>query len=139
MDQNAFIGKSRYPSDSELTAALGKARPAWDHLLQQLASDCKLTTQEWTSYSPKAGWSMRLKVKARNIMYLGPCVGRFRVAFVLGEKAIAAARQKALPEPLLQLIKEGKKYPEGTAVRIEPVNEEDIPGIVKLAAIKLEN
>ena len=36
-----------------------------------------------------------------------------------------------------RLVKEGKRYPEGTAVRIEPVGAKDIPTVVKLAALKL--
>lgn len=139
MDPNAFIGKPKHPTDSELTAALGTARATWDALLAQLAKECRIVTKEWTSYSPKAGWSLRMKVKERNILYLSPCQNCFRVAFILGDKAIVAARQSKLPERMLQLIKEGKKYPEGTAVRIEPVEEEDIPGIVMLAALKLAN
>lgn len=137
MDPNAFVGKPKPPTDGELTDALGAARAVWDRLLDQLAKECRIVTKEWTSYSAKAGWSMRMKVKDRNIMYLSPCQNCFRVAFVLGDKAIVAAGQSKLPAPVLQLIKEGKKYPEGTAVRIEPVADEDIPGIVMLAALKL--
>jgi len=137
MESNAFIGKPKQPTDKELTVALGRARAVWDALLDRLAKDCSVVIQEWNSYSRKYGWSLRLKVKDRNILYLGPCLGCFQMAIILGDKAIAAARQGKHSKTVLKLIKEGKKYPEGTAVRIEPVGAKDIPTIVSLARIKL--
>jgi hypothetical protein len=106
-------------------------------LLAELAGQHKLTVQEWNSYSPKAGWSLRLKNKDRNILYLGPCEGVFRVAFVLGDKAVAAARESDLPQNVIKLIDEAKRYAEGTAVRFETMKAKDIDSVVKLAGIKL--
>jgi hypothetical protein len=92
---NAFIGKSHSPTDAELAAALGPAKVLWDQLLASLAAEHKLTKPEWNSYLPKAGWSLRLKNQDRNILYLGPCKSAFRVAFALGDKAMAQRRAKA--------------------------------------------
>ena len=137
MLSNAFIGKSHPPTEAGLSAALGPAKALWDQLLASLAAEYKLTVQEWNSYSPKAGWSLRLKNKDRNILYLSPCKGAFRAAFALGDKAAAAARQSDLPPSVIKIINEAKRYTEGTAVRIETVKAKDIQSIVKLAGIKL--
>ena len=134
---NAFIGKPHPPTDSELAKALGPVKALWDRLLAELAGQHKLTVQEWNSYSPKAGWSLRLKNKDRNILYLGPCEGVFRVAFVLGDKAVAAARESDLPQNVIKLIDGAKRYAEGTAVRFETMKAKDIDSVVKLAGIKL--
>jgi len=134
---NAFIGKREPPTADELTAALGPARVHWDQLLARLAAELNLVVEEWNSSSPKYGWALRLKMKKRNILYLGPCRGSFRVAFVLGDRAVEAARHGTLPRKVVKLVEEGKRYPEGTAVRIEAVGAKDIAAIVKLAAIKL--
>ena len=93
MAPNAFIGKTGQPTEQELAAELGPSKALWDRLLTELAEEFNLVTQEWNSYSPKAGWSLRLKRLKRNILYLGPCHGSFRVMLILGDKAIAAARQ----------------------------------------------
>jgi hypothetical protein len=135
---NAFIGKLEAPAADELTAALGPAKVHWDQLLARLAAELKLVDEEWNSSSPKYGWALRLKMKKRNILYLGPCRGSFRVAFVLGDRAVEAARHSTLPRRVFKLVEEGKRYPEGTAVRIEAVGAKDIAAIVKLAAIKLQ-
>jgi len=109
----------------------------WDQVLATLADEHNLTVREWNSYSPKAGWSLRLKLKGRNILYLGPCQGAFRVAFVLGDKAVAAARQSDLPRSIIKTINEAKRYPEGTAVRLEIKQAKDIGIVARLVGIKL--
>ena len=134
---NAFIGKSHPPTDVELADALGPAKALWDQLLASLAGEHKLTVQESNSYSPKTGWSLRLKSKGRNIVYLGPCRDAFRTAFVLGDKAVAAARQSDLPQSMIKIISEAKRYAEGTAVRMEIKKAKDIETVTKLAGIKL--
>ena len=139
LNPNAFIGKKTKPTEAELAAALGSAKAVWDELVAGLASECGADVQEWNSYSPKAGWSLRLKHKKRVIVYLAPCEGCFRVAFVLGDKAVKAARESKLPERVMKIIDEAPRYPEGTGVRLEVKARKDIGVIKKLAAIKMEN
>jgi hypothetical protein len=88
---NAFIGKTTLPTAEEIAAALGPTADIWKHLVEWLAEQ-GIANPEGKSYSPKAGWSLRLKVKKRNIIYLSPCSGCFRVAFIFADKAVAAAR-----------------------------------------------
>jgi hypothetical protein len=136
---NAFIGKAQKPTDAELTAALGPAKALWDRLLGELADEHNLTVQEWKSYSLKAGWSLRLKRKRRNIVYLSPCRDCFRVMFILGDNAMAAARQSGLPQTVIKILSAAPRYPEGTGVRLEIKKAKDIGAITKLAGIKLSH
>ncbi len=136
---NAFINKPKKPTDDELTEALGPAKALWDKLITDLSDELNLVEKEWNSYSLKAGWSMRLKLKKRNIVYLSPCCGCFFVAFVLGDKAAQAAHQSKLPRQVIKTIDEAIRYPEGTAVRIVIKGSKDIEIAKKLAAIKLAN
>ena len=135
---NAFIGKSKKPTSKDLADALGSAKILWDSLLHQLAEqfDPKL---EWSSYSPKAGWSMKVKKGSRTILYMTPCANAFRVAFVLGDKAVKVALQSKLPANVLKIVREGKRYPEGTAVRMDMKETSELPALLTLAAIKLKN
>jgi hypothetical protein len=136
---NAFIGKLKKPTNDDLTKALGPAKSLWDQLLDELADQFDLVDQEWNSYSPKYGWSLRLKRKKRNILYLCPCQGCFYVAFILGDKAVKAAHQSKLPKRVIKIIVEAKRYAEGTGVRLEVKKPKDIDVITKLTTIKLEN
>ena len=139
MTPNAFIGKAKKPTDAELAAALGPAKPIWDQLLADLSQECGANVQEWNSYSPKAGWSLRVKHKDRTIVWLAPCAGCFRVAFIFGDKAMQAARQNKWPKRVIKVMDEAPKYPEGTGIRLEVKSSRDIGTLKKLAAIKLAN
>jgi hypothetical protein len=141
---NAFIGHAAQPTAAELAETLGPAKPLWDRLLEDLSAELKLTLCEWNSYSRKAGWSMRLKRKERNIVYLSPHPGCFTASFALGDKAVKAARSSDVPRPVIEIIDQARsdqarRYAEGTAVRIEVRGPKDVSVVKKLTAIKLAN
>jgi hypothetical protein len=135
---NAFIGKTSTPIAEEVTSALGETAVLWKQLVDWLAEQ-GVAVQEWKSSSPKYGWSLRLKLKKRTIVYLGPCNGCFRVAFVLGDRAVAAARQSDLSKKTLKLLDEAPRYAEGTGLRLMVKARKDLAAIHKLALIKLAN
>ena len=137
--QNPFVGKTTRPADSDLEKALGRAKPLWDQLVAELASEHDVTTREWKSYAAKSGWSLRLMRGKRTIVWLAPYPGCFQVAFIFGEKALTAIRQAAVPARVLRMLDEAPKYPEGTGLRFEIKTAKDIAVVKKLAAIKLQH
>lgn len=136
---NAFIGKAKPPSAGELAAELGSEKRLWDELTAILEKELELKISEWNSYSTKAGWAQRWKCKERNIVYLSPHHGCFTASFALGDKALQTAREQGLPAETLKILKEAKKYAEGTAVRITVKTAGDLEVVKKLAIAKLEN
>ena len=60
---------------------LGAVKPLWDQLVDELIQEHKLTRSEWNCYSLKAGWSLRLKREARNIVYLSPSKSGLMASF----------------------------------------------------------
>lgn len=137
--QNAFINHAEQPTAEEVAHALGAAAKLWDQLVNSLTKELGFTAQEWHRTSPKHGWALRLNVKKRRIIYLSPCSGCFRVALVLGDKAIAAAKNSGLPVFLMEMIEEAPRYPEGTAIRLVVKTRADLVGIRELAVVKLAN
>lgn len=136
---NAFVDRKEKPTATEITAALGKAAPAWEELTARLSTELGVTDQEWKSYSPKYGWSVKLKLKKRTIIHLSPCGGCFVVSFILGDRAVKAARESKLSTTLLKALDVAPRYPEGTGVRFLVKTPRPIPSIMKLARIKLAN
>jgi hypothetical protein len=134
-----FAGQTKQPTDVQLAAALGDCSELWQQLVTDLKSEVGIDTAEWHTSSVKLGWSLRLQAKRRNIVYLGPREGWFLASFALGDKAIAAARNSGLGSRVLRIIAESKRYPEGTAVRIEVRSESDFLTVKQLAKIKIEN
>ncbi len=135
---NAFIGSKTPPSETRVTAALGPSAAAWKELIAWLGVQ-GIAGKEWKSVAPKYGWALSPELKKRRILYLGPCDGCFRVAFVLGDKAVAAARESDLPKAVLKEIVEAKRYAEGTGIRLFVRTAKDLAPIKKLVAIKLAN
>jgi hypothetical protein len=119
--------------------ALGKSCVLWNQLVSELKQELRLDGEEWNSSGLRYGWSFRLQLKKRNIVYLGPRDGTFVAAFVLGDKAVAVARKSKLPVYVLKMIAEAKRYGEGTPVRIEVSKPEDLGPLKILAKIKVEH
>jgi hypothetical protein len=137
---NAFIGKTEKPTNEELLVALGPSATLWNEYVDWMSSELGVAALEWNGVCVKKyGWALRLKVKARNIVYLSPCAGCFRVAFVLGDKAVAAARAARLPRNATKALAESTRYPEGTGLQLVVKKAKDLAGIRRLAEIKLAN
>ena len=98
-------------------------------------------TREGTGYVPEVatrpqsfGFSLEwLPRSGAGEKYISPSTGCFLASPVSGDKAVAAARQSKFAPGTLKVIDEAKRYPEGTAVRIEVHGAEDIAGLKVLA------
>jgi hypothetical protein len=136
--QNAFVGRTETPTAEELDSALGPSAAVWHELVEWMEAH-GAPEEEWKSSGAKYGWSLRLKQKKRNIVYLSPCEGCMRIAFILGDRAVAAARQAHLPKRVLDALEGAPRYPEGTGLRLTVRSVRDLPAIEKLAQIKMAN
>jgi Protein of unknown function (DUF3788) len=137
---NAFLGRATAPSDAEIAAALGPAAPLWSELIDEVTADAGKLTQEWKGiYVDKYGWSLRLRQKGRNIIFMSPCHNCFRVAFALSDKAVTVAKEARLPKAVSRALATAPKYPEGTGLRLTVNRAGDLPAIRKIARIKLAN
>ena len=136
---NAFVGRTSRPTPEEVEAALGSSAAAWKEFVAWVEHEKDVTTEEWKSDALKYGWSLRLKKKDRTIVYLAPCQGCFRAAFVLGDRAMEAARHTRFSQKVAEAIAAAPHYSEGTGVRLIVKKPADLPAIRKLAEIKLAN
>ena len=139
MATSAFDDQSRDPETRQLKHVLGRSSALWDALLPHLATEYAPLTDQWKYYSKASGWTLQLKQKKRTVLYMTPAKGHYLASFVLGEKAVKAARQSDLPDPLLEEIEGARKYVEGRGVRIEVRTRRDLANVQKLAAIKMAN
>ena len=136
MALSVFDDRKVPPTDAAIERALGRSSAAWSRLNAELIGESELE-EEWAFAGPKFGWSLRLKRGRRVIVYMTPCAGHFLASFVLGEKACAAASEAGLPASILAAIADAPKYAEGRGFRIPVRSLKEIPGLLRLAAIKL--
>ena len=131
--------KAKTPSDSDLTAVLGRSKARWDELVDHVRDTYEPMTSEWGFVGAKYGWSLRLKRKKRTILYLIPQQRHFLCAFVFGGKATEVARASALPAATMAMINEAPVYGEGRGFRLKVTTKQDVTTMKKLAAIKMAN
>jgi hypothetical protein len=137
---NAFKGKTDQPTDAEIANALGPVAGLWREFVQWMAENEGVTEQEWKGIVVKKyGWSLRLKQKKRNIVYLGPGEGCFMVSFVLSDKALEAAKKLKLPKAAAKEIATAQRYPEGNGIRLLVSKASHLRAIRTIATVKLAN
>ena len=94
-------------------------------------------SKEWKFM--KSGWVLVPKCKTRTVCYLFPAEGFFTAAFVLGEKAVDAARKSTLPKKILDAMEEAKPYAEGRGFYVRAAKPADLKHLITLATIKMES
>lgn len=132
-----FVDKTERPSGEELSVELGSTKEIWDQFISELIEENEIDVQEWGLSSSQSAWALRLKKKKRTIVYLIPGKKCFQVGFVLGDKAVRAARERGLSADVLKIIDEAPRYAEGTGFRLEVRRPKDLATIKKLAQIKV--
>jgi hypothetical protein len=137
MALSAFDDKAKEPTKRDLKLTLGRSSGHWDNLIAYIASEYAPLDSKWNFAGAAWGWSLRLKQEKRTVLYMTPCKEYFYVGSVLGEKAVTAARRTDLPDMVLSLIDQAKKYAEGRAVRLEVRNKKDLQSAKTLADIKM--
>ena len=139
MAYSAFDDQDVEPRDFDLAPVLGASQDLWDELESQMKTRFHPLSVNWGYSGKKWGWSLRLKQKARTVLYMTPRRGHFVVGFALGQKAVDAAHESDLPQATLDMIDASQKYAEGRAVRIEVRTAEDLRSAARIATIKMAN
>jgi hypothetical protein len=137
MAPSALDDKSKMPDDGMVAEVLGKSKELWDAILAHLAGEYPGVQNEWGFMGAKSGWSLRPKHKKRTILYLIPGEDCFTASLALGERAVAAAEESSLPEPILDAIHSAKQYAEGRGVRVEVRRPADVETVKKLVKAKM--
>lgn|SRR5512144_1722907 len=134
-----FLEKSEAPTAPALAGVLGSRASLWKEITRGIGEQHAPVTEEWVYAGKNYGWSLRLKQKKRAVVYLTPVAGGFRASFAMGEKAVRAAHESALPQSVLRVIDDAPKYAEGRAVRLDVKRASDVKYVMELAAIKMAN
>ena len=139
MDEIIFADKAKILVDNELLETLGQSAKYWIELKKHLEEEYGPVIEEWKFYSKKSGWTLKVLKKKRNLFFLIPAKGFFKIAFVFGDKAVAVVKKSDLPEKIVETLKNARKYMEGRGLQIEVKSSDDIENIKKLINIKINN
>jgi hypothetical protein len=133
---SVFKEKAHLPDEAELATVLGRSYGCWTELKTLLPGP---VTEKWSYPGKKYGWSLALQRSKRTILYLIPERRYFRVGFALGGKAVVAARASELPAPVIETIENAPQYAEGCGVHLDVRFKKDLPPVMMLSEIKMEN
>ena len=139
MAVSIFGDKAVMPDDAMLADALASTYPLWNELKSHIHSEYPSITEEWRHYGKTGGWSHKVISKKRNLLFLVPLDGCFRIRFVFGEKAVACIETAELPDEIKEAIHAATPYTEGRGVDIDIHRVEQLEAVKKLLKIKYEN
>jgi hypothetical protein len=135
---SAFEDPDRPPSADELVAVLGPAAAYWDELVADVRGRAGEAVERWCHGGARSGWSCRLTLGERVLVYLTPQAGAMLVGVVVGEKAIERARAAGIAsEATLAAVDAAPRYAEGRGVRVTVRTPHDLAMAKELARIKL--
>jgi hypothetical protein len=139
MGTNILLDKLVTPDDKLLAKTLGDSFKYWKEIKDYVESQCGSVTEEWKYYGAKHGWGLKTLYKKRNLFFFSASDKSFNIAFVFGDKAVAAVAQSELPKKIIDELCNAKKYAEGRGIRFEAVKPADVKNIKKLIEIKIDN
>ena len=139
MAASIFDDKTMKPTPQKLARALGESNGLWKEIKKHLKAEYGELTEDWKFYGGKSGWILKTLRKKRNLFFFIPLEGGFKVSFVFGDKAVAAAEESDLPKELVKTLKNARKYAEGRGLQIEVKRPVDVDSIEKLVEIKIKN
>ena len=136
---SVFLDKTHPPTEKELSAALGPTHAYWKEIRVALGKRCGALEEEWKYYGKSSGWTMKVLMKKRNLFFMAPYEKFFRIAFVFGDKAVAAIELSDLPKTLIRELVEAKRYVEGRGLRLDVKGRGVVKDIVKLVEFKVQS
>ena len=123
----AFPDPMHLPGEGELAAPLGPAFKPVAEVFARLRARQPTMTAAW-QYSPRCGWYEVQLLGKRRLLYLVPKRRDFRLAMILGRKAVAGMQGGRYGPRVARLLKTARHYPEGIAFEFNRTSLD--PGLV---------
>jgi hypothetical protein len=139
MSGSCFSDKDKQPADSDLKKALGQKYSLWTLIRKCFHNKHAGDDVEWKYYGKRNGWLAKNMVKKRNIFFLIPLEGGFRLSFTFGAKAVEVINKSDLPESIVRLVNNSREYAEGRVIQIEVKSTSDCKTMDQLIDIKCAN
>jgi len=139
LSPNPFVDFPHPPKPADIRQALGRSAAAWDALRTHISEHFGEVTENWAVPAKKYGWSLRLKLKKRTILHLGPRSKHFIAVIILGEKAVGALRESELAPEVIAMVEHATRYTEGRVIRFEIRSKKETEIVEALAKIKMDN
>lgn len=139
MAASIFDVKTVEPSEQMLITELGKSKVYLDQIAFFIEKEYGGISHEWKYYGNKSGWILKLYSKKRNILFVIPCHGYFRISFTFSEKPVHEIMQHELPGFNKQDLLDSRKYAEGRTFQYDVKNDSDYSNVTTFIQIKMNH
>ena len=139
MSVTFFSDKTVIPDEARFADALGNSYELYDKIRTFIGNNYGNITPVWKFYGPKSGWVLKILLKKKNLFFMIPYNGYFRVAFTLGEKAFDRILVSDLPDNIKEQWKEATNHTEGRTVQFDVKDQNDYNLVTRHIEIKLHN
>lgn len=136
MAESVFDDKSLSPGLRDLEGVLGDSF-RWFEGLSALVSKEGTLIYDWKYYGRQSGWVLKMLRGKRNILFVIPGKGYFRVALTFGDKALQVILKADLPQQVKETLNAAKPYAEGRTIQPEVRSDEQYDIVRTLVEIKL--
>ena len=136
MATSIFDNKEIVPNDEDLEDILKSSLDVYNKLISFLKNEYGLLTTEWKFYSKKAGWTLRISNKKRNLVFFSPNEDYFLVTVNMGVKVSKIALDSDISDNTKDLIRQAKVYAEGISILIEVRNDKDLEDIKTILNVR---
>ncbi|MGB5462491.1 MAG: DUF3788 family protein [Aureibaculum sp.] len=137
MSVSIYDDKNVVPNEKMLVHDLTDTKDYYDGICNFINTEYGDLKPEWKFYNKKSGWILKLFCKKRNVLFVIPLHGYFKVAFTFGQKATEVVLNSDVPDRIKNDLQLKKKYAEGRTFQIEVKNKIDYKIILQLIFIKL--
>ncbi|PKP48293.1 MAG: hypothetical protein CVT92_16260 [Bacteroidetes bacterium HGW-Bacteroidetes-1] len=139
MSASIFDLKNITPNDAMLAQELGVAMDWLNQIRDFIENNYGDLSLEWKYCGQKSGWVLKIFNKKRNVLFVVPLHGSFKIAFTFGEKAFNIIMDSDVPDYIKQALLNASKYTEGRPVQLLISSNEQLPPVLELIVIKLKS
>jgi hypothetical protein len=108
----AFPDRRHRPRNADLAAILGEFHIPLAQISARLRTAHPAVRTAW-QYSAKSGWYQIHLLKKRRLFYLVPKRENYRLALILGRKAVALLQAGPFADRVNRRLATARRYPEG--------------------------
>ena len=129
MPASIYRVKLNQPTTEILGQDLGDTSVLLNEIITLIRNEYDECKPEWKFYNKKSGWIMKMMTKGRNVSFVIPGYGDFRLGFTFGERAEDMVMQSNLPDQIKEELKAARQYAEGRTIQIKEASAECLPDI----------
>ena len=136
MDKPVLKDEAVYPDDKVLTQHLGRAKSAYDGLMEMIAKKHPDYTVEWRYYQDGKAWLCKIVKKKKTICWLSVWDGFFKTGCYFSVKHDIALKRHCKTKSLKKIYMANKMVGKSRAMEIDVKFKKQLPDIETLFLFK---